>query len=85
MIDTLTIVRDFAKDRLDVPLENIVATASLKDLGIDSLGLLELIFEFEEKLNLSVPQDIDPPQTVGDLLAIVEQLQQSATAPSTTA
>ena len=37
--------------------------------------LLELLFEFEDKLGIKIPQDIPPPKTVGDLLGVIEALK----------
>jgi acyl carrier protein len=53
----------------------VTPEALLQDLMVDSLLLLELLFEFEDKLGVSIPQDIPRPKTVGDLLGIVEKLQ----------
>jgi acyl carrier protein len=46
----------------------------LEDLKVDSLLLLELLFEFEDRLGVSIPQDIPRPKTVGDLLSIVDKV-----------
>ena len=77
-MDTLSIIRDFLKDRLGLEHEKITPDATLESLGIDSLMLLELLFECEEKLNVKLSSDIATPKTVGELVAIVEQLQQPA-------
>ncbi|MBI2307309.1 MAG: acyl carrier protein [Rhodocyclales bacterium] len=79
-MDTLSVIRDFLKDRLGLEHDRITPEATLEQLGIDSLMLLELLFEFEEKLNVSLSNDIATPKTVGELIAIVEQLQTPATA-----
>lgn len=76
-MDTLAIIRDFLKDRLGLEPEAITPEATLESLGIDSLMLLELLFECEEKLDVKLPNDVATPKTVGELVAIVEQLQQA--------
>ncbi len=40
----------------DVPLE-----ASLEDLGLDSLGLVEMIFSIEESFEITVPFNANEP------------------------
>jgi acyl carrier protein len=45
----------------------------LADLNIDSLSLLELIFEFEEQWQVDIPNDAVTPKTVQDLINIVEK------------
>lgn len=74
-MNTLSVIQEFLKDRLGLEHGRITPEARLEDLGIDSLMLLELLFEFEEKLGISLSNDMAMPETVGALLAIVEQHQ----------
>jgi acyl carrier protein len=68
-MNELDLIKDFLKDRVESPaLDKIVPEAKLTDLGIDSLMLVELMFEFEDKTGLTVPTDLPPPTTVGELL-----------------
>lgn len=78
-MDTLSVIREFLKDRLGLEHDKITPGATLEELGIDSLMLLELLFEFEEKLNVSLSNDMAMPKTVGELIAVVEQFQAPAT------
>jgi acyl carrier protein len=75
MNDELEIVRGFLKERLNLDPIRIEPTATLEELGIDSLMLLELFFEFEEKLGITLAQNLPTPKTVGQLIGIVEQLR----------
>lgn len=75
MSDHLQIIRDFLHERLAVDPGRVVAPATLAELEVDSLMLLELFFEFEEKLDLTLSKDLPTPKTVGELLAIVDRLQ----------
>lgn len=77
MNDELEIVRGFLKERLNLDPERIEPTAKIEELGIDSLMLLELFFEFEEKLGITLAQDMPTPKTVGELVGIVENLRSS--------
>jgi acyl carrier protein len=47
-------------DRADVPLD-----ASLSDLGLDSLGLVETIFAIEETFDVTVPFNANDPAASG--------------------
>ena len=75
MNDELEIVRDFLKNRLSVDPARITVEATLDEVGIDSLMLLELFFELEEKLGVNLSQDLPTPKTVGDIIAIVRSLK----------
>lgn len=68
-MNDLALIQNFLKDRVESPLlDKIVPEATLTELGIDSLMLVELIFEFEDKTGITVPADLPPPKTVGELL-----------------
>ena len=73
-MESLAIVRDFLRERLSVSSERVQPSAALVDLGVDSLMLLELMFEFEERLGTPLPRDIKAPTTVGELIAVVDAL-----------
>jgi len=72
--DTLTVLREFLHKRENIDPARVTPEASLEQLKIDSLLLLELLFEFEDTLGVKIPQDIPPPKTVGDLLGIVDKV-----------
>ena len=45
-----------------------------KDLGLDSLAMIELLFKIEEAFDLEIPNDdLSQITTVGDVVAYVEQ------------
>jgi len=73
--DNLALLSEFLHKRENIEPARVTPEASLEELKIDSLLLLELLFEFEDKLGVTMPQDITPPKTVGDLLAIVDRLK----------
>ena len=43
--------------KYDLAPERIVPEATLESLGLDSLDLIELLFEVEEEFNIRVPQE----------------------------
>ncbi|MFN3662423.1 acyl carrier protein [Yoonia sp.] len=61
---------------------DIRTDASLADLGVDSLGLVECIFAIEEAFDITVPFNANDPSesdfdisSVGAIIAAVKQLQ----------
>ncbi len=49
-----------------------------KDLGLDSLGVMELVSDVETRFNVSIPSEMfDKIETVGDVAKAVTQLQKS--------
>jgi len=53
----------------------ITPTASfVDDLGCDCLDVVELVMAFEEKLDISIPdEDMDKLKTVGDAIAYLKE------------
>jgi acyl carrier protein len=77
MNDELAIVRDFLQQRLSLDPARIRPEATLEELDIDSLMLLELFFEFEEKLDVTLSQNLPTPKTVGQLIEIIKGLSRT--------
>ncbi|MCH2219610.1 MAG: phosphopantetheine-binding protein [Dechloromonas sp.] len=73
-MDSIGLIREFLKDRLGVEPDTVVPDASLADLGVDSLMMLELMFEFEDQFNIKLSNDLKTPQTVGEMVALMDGL-----------
>ena len=73
-MDSIGLIRDFLKDRLGVEPEKVLPDASLADLGVDSLMMLELMFEFEDRFGIKLSSDLKTPQTVGEMVALMDGL-----------
>jgi acyl carrier protein len=48
-------VRRIISRELKIPPERLTPDAALKDLGIESLGLIEIIFALEDKFDIRIP------------------------------
>jgi acyl carrier protein len=69
-----------------IPLEKITMQSTLKDLEIDSLDIVQIIFELEDRFGITLP-DKDPAvdtDSVSGLVSAVERLvaEKAASAPS---
>ncbi|HJS36628.1 MAG TPA: acyl carrier protein [Burkholderiales bacterium] len=64
----------FVEERLGIDLKSADAAAELASLGVDSLSLLELMFEIEEKLGVQIGEDTPPPRTCGELTQLLERI-----------
>ena len=85
-MDSLGLIREFLKDRLGVEPDRVTLEAPLAELGVDSLMMLELMFEFEDRFAIKLESDLKAPQTVGELATLMEALiaQQTASPDSAT-
>ena len=67
-------VKQIIVDKLGVDESEVTLEASFtNDLGADSLDTVELIMEFENEFNLSIPDDqAEKIQTVGEAIKYIE-------------
>jgi acyl carrier protein len=67
-------VTKIISDKLGLDIAEITHEAHFsKDLGADSLDIVELVMEFEKEFNLSIPDDqAEKIHTVGDAVAYIE-------------
>lgn len=74
-MDTLQLIRQFLSAQYGVAPESVSLDTPCAQIGIDSLVLLELIFEFESKYHVPEPKDdIAIPATIADLVALFDSL-----------
>lgn len=74
-MDSLGLIREFLQNRLGVAPERAISEAPLKELGVDSLMMLELMFEFEDRFGITLAKDLKSPQTVGDMATLMDRLR----------
>lgn len=54
-------VRKIVAKELSVPLERLTPETRLPELGIDSLGLVNIIFDLEEEFDIIIPYNANDP------------------------
>jgi acyl carrier protein len=85
MATTAETLKNILTERFSMPEEKIQPEATLDSLGLDSLDLIEVLFEVEEAFDIRVPQDgaTVKAATIQELLdtitRLVEQPQPAAT------
>ena len=58
----------------DLSPEKLALDASLEDLGIDSLGVMELLFKVEDEFHIQVPTFQVSLSTVKDVVDYIDEL-----------
>lgn len=60
--------------------EAISRDMPLKELGIDSLGAITILYELEDQFNIEVPNEVfDSLKVVNDIVVLLEQLLENKT------
>jgi acyl carrier protein len=74
-LDTLQSIKELAAKQFGGEVDAIDENAPVDQLGIDSLGFLEFLFELEDKLGVSIPQEaVAKVRTLRELAEAVDQL-----------
>jgi acyl carrier protein len=72
--DTLQKVGVIIAEKLSMPAENIKAEATFKDLGADSLDVVEIIMSFEETFGIEIhDEDAEKIKTVNEAVDLIHK------------
>jgi len=68
-------VREIICDKLSVKPDQVMPqTSFVNDLGADSLDLVELVMEFEDRFGMQIPdEEAEKIQTVADAIQYIEE------------
>lgn len=70
---TLDTIKEVLQENLDIEPENVTEDSTFDDLGIDSLDMVELICDLEEKCDVDFGEP-EGLETVGDLVEYIDNL-----------
>jgi len=79
MSDVATDVMAIIQKKIRVERSQLALDDKLRDLGLESLDALELVFDIEEKFDIEIPVNANDAniggfETVGDVVQAVEKL-----------
>jgi acyl carrier protein len=63
------LIRDYGVSR-----EDVAAPVELETFGVDSLGMMELLFEIEKAFGISIPNEHVELRTVGQIADYIDKL-----------
>jgi acyl carrier protein len=74
-MDTLARIKQLAAKQFGVDADTIDETVPINQLGIDSLGFLEFMFELEDAFGFPIPQEsVQHVRTLQELANAVDEL-----------
>jgi acyl carrier protein len=73
-MSTVSLVQQLIAASAEVPLENLDPDRALEELNVDSLTVLEVMFDIEEKFAIKMPEERVPIRTVRDIANLVDRL-----------
>lgn len=54
--------------------DKLLPDATLESLGLDSLAVIEFLFQIEDKFHIQIPDQASPPRTLGEMVLLIEPL-----------
>jgi acyl carrier protein len=72
-MESFALISEYINKHVNNPPEKLTMESRLDEVGIDSLALLELVFELEDEHGINVPNDVEMPVTVAQLIELIEK------------
>ena len=70
--DTQQKVATIIADKLSIPVQNVAESMTFKDLGADSLDIVEIVMSFEETFGVEIKdEDAEKIKTVGEAVELI--------------
>ncbi len=73
-MSTLSVIQEMIAESAEVPIESLEPTRPLEELNVDSLTVLEVMFDIEEKFKIKMPEERVPIRTMQDIVDLVDRL-----------
>jgi acyl carrier protein len=68
-------VQNILADKYSVEKETVTPESTLESLGLDSLDLIEMMFEVEDAFNIRVPQEAGTALKAATVQDVVDNIQ----------
>jgi acyl carrier protein len=66
-------LKEMIAEEFKIPLDELTPDVTMEALGIDSLSLIDFMFDVEDKLGLEMPDSRTPLVTLGDVFAEIDK------------
>lgn len=74
-MSTLHTIQQMIAEQFELKLEDLVPDATLESLGLDSLSVIEFMFNIEDKFNIKMANELlENIKTLQDVVNIVDKL-----------
>lgn len=54
--------------------DKLLPGATLESLGLDSLAVIEFLFQIEDQFGIQIPDQAEPPRTLDQMVQLIEPL-----------
>lgn len=74
-MDTFETLKEIIVDKFEKNPDDITLDSTLETLEIDSLDVFDILFEAEEKFDITVPNDDAAVTKVSDVVALIDRIR----------
>jgi acyl carrier protein len=74
-LETFEVLKGIIVEKFDKNPDDITLESTLETLEIDSLDVFDIIFEAEEKFDITVPNEDVAVNKVGDVVALIDRIR----------
>lgn len=65
---------DLFAETFGIAEEKLLPDATLESLGLDSLAVIEFLFQIEDQFHIQIPDQPHPPRTLNEMVQLIEPL-----------
>lgn len=73
-MSSLNTIQRMMVEQFDLKLENLTPDATLESLGLDSLSVIEFMFNLEDELKIKLPDERVEIKTLQDVVNLVDRI-----------
>ncbi len=73
-MSSIQIIQRMMVEQFDLKLENLTPEATLESLGLDSLSVIEFMFNLEDELKIKLPDERVEIKTLQDVNNLVDKI-----------
>ncbi|MGC2458301.1 MAG: phosphopantetheine-binding protein [Gallionellaceae bacterium] len=73
-MSSLQTIQRMLVEQFDLKLDNLGPDSQLDSLGLDSLAVIEFMFNLEDELNIKLPDERVQLKTIGDVANVIDKI-----------
>lgn len=73
-MSSLQTIQRMMVEQFDLKLEDLTPDAQLESLGLDSLSVIEFMFNLEDELKIKLPDERVEIKTIGDVVNLLDKI-----------
>lgn len=73
-MSSLQTIQNKMVEQFDLKIENLTPDATLESLGLDSLSVIELMFNIEDELKIKLPDERVELKTLQDVVNVLDKV-----------